>query len=151
MIIHHAKTYDRCDKVIYAYRRTNTDSISTKSENSFKIANDILSQFQTLLSNSVYNNDRNVLDFLASPFIYWLGKMVSAAEQIDNSLKDNYTESVGVGLTYSYVLRYSSRPYIRLFGVLLRLFGINFTMSLLRTFLLLNRKHVLSINRKVGL
>jgi len=151
MIIHHAKTYDRYDKVIYAYRRTNTDSISTKPENSFKIANDILSQFQILLSNTRYNSDRNVLDFLASPFVYWLGKMVSAAEQIDNSAKDNYTENVSVGLTYSYVLRHSSRPYIRLFGVLLRLFGISFAMSLLRTFLLLNRKNVLSIHRKKGL
>jgi glycosyltransferase involved in cell wall biosynthesis len=149
-VIHHAQTYDRYNKVIYAYRRANIHSISTKSENSFKIACDVLYQIQSLLSNKSYRSDKNILDFLASPYVYWLSKIVAASAQIDNSYKEEYTQCINAGAAYSYVLKYSSRLYIRLFGVFLRLSGIKLTMFLLRVFLTLNKKHMLSLRRKAG-
>jgi glycosyltransferase involved in cell wall biosynthesis len=150
MLIRCAKTYDRYDKVVYAYRRTNINSISTKSENSLKIAQDILFQFQNLLLYEEYRSDTNVLDFLASPYVYWLSKMVAVSVRIDNIIKEEYTECINTGVAYSYVLKHSSRLYIRFFGVLLRVFGIKITMFMLCLFLSLNKKHMLSIRRKTS-
>jgi glycosyltransferase involved in cell wall biosynthesis len=150
-IIRYAKTYDRYNKVVHAYRRANVDSLSTKTDNSFKIAHDILFQFQTLLSDKGFSNNRNVLDFLASPYVYWIGKMVSALVYSDKDKKERELigRDIEAGAKFTYLLKYSSRIYVRCFGVVVRLFGLRFAMFLLKVYLIFNRKHMLSIKRKI--
>jgi len=148
-VIFYAKTYDRYNKIVYAYRRTNMDSISTRVENNLKIARDVLMQFEDILVNKEYGADKNVLDFLASPYVYWMAKMAGASAQIDNAGKDEYTDCINKGTGYSYILKHSSRPYIRLLGIPVKMFGVRFTISLLYVFLSLKRRHMLSINRKI--
>ncbi|MCL2425555.1 MAG: glycosyltransferase family 2 protein [Oscillospiraceae bacterium] len=152
MIIQHAKSYDRYDKVIYSYRRTNRNSISTQSDNSLKIAIDILAQFQHILSDTKYCNNKFVLDFISSPYIYWLSKAVSAQahnKNIKTMQKDEIDKIVEQGLEYSYVLKYSSRSYVYMAGLLGRIFGMKCVMTFLKIYILCNRKHVMSINRKI--
>jgi len=148
MIINYAEKYDRYDKVVHAYRRTNYSSISAKKENSIAIAGCVLEQLHLLLSSEEYKNNRYILDFLASPYVYWISKMVSAFTSIDDSDKVLYYEYIDLGISYSYLLKYSSRFYVRILGILKRLFGFVFIMNLMRAFLTVNRKHMLSINRK---
>jgi len=152
MIIQHAKSYDRYDKVIYSYRRTNKKSISTQSDNSLRIATDILSQFQYILSNKKYRNNIFVLDFISSPYIYWLSKVVSAQVHNKNTKimqKDDIDKIIEQGLGYSYVLKYSSRLYVYLTGIIERIFGMQCVISLLKIYILCNRRHMMSINRKI--
>ena len=149
MILHHAGSYDRYNKVVYAYRRTNIKSISAGAANSLNIVHDVLKQFNLLLSNEGYKNNENVLDFLSSPFVYWLGKMISASASTNESNKALYNECVNMGRSFSYILNYSSRSYVRLLGVLMKIFGLGFVMFLLKIFLTLNSKHMLSMHRKV--
>ena len=149
MILHHAKSYDRYNKVVYAYRRTNIKSISAGAGNSLKIAHDVLNQFKLLLSNEGYKNNENVLDFLSSPFVYWLGKMINASASINESSKAFYKECLNMGKSFSYILKYSSRLYVRLLWVLMKIFGLGFVMFLLKIFLTLNNRHMLSMHRKV--
>jgi glycosyltransferase involved in cell wall biosynthesis len=147
-ILYHAKTFDRYNKAVYGYRRANANSLTTQTNNSFKIAHDILTQFQILLSDKDYAGNRNVLDFLASPYVYWMSKLVSASLDADSDRKAEIAADIKIGTKFAYALRYSSRPYIRCVGWFVRVFGMRFTMFLLRIYLTLNRRHMLSINRK---
>jgi len=148
MIMLYAKTYDRYNKIIYAYRRTNINSISTQSRNSLVIAKNIMYQFKFLLSDEKYAIDKYILDFLSAPYAYWIAKMISASGQIDNDTKDEYDNCLKEGTVYSYVLKHSSRIHIRVLGIFCKIFGLKFTMALLRVFLTVNKRHMLSINRK---
>jgi len=144
-IISRAKTFDRLDKVVYAYRRTNIASISARHDNSYKIAADILTQFDMLLSDSLCGNNKNVLDFLASPYIYVMGKTVSAKLY---SSGEDIQSLINVLNRYKYILNHSSRLSVRLVGIVAGIFGVEFVLSLLRVLLTINRKHMLSVSRK---
>ena len=149
MIIHHAKSYDRYNYVVHAYRRSNISSLSARAENSIEIATDVLKQFHLLLSNEEYKNDRNVLDFLASPFVYWLGKIIRASCTADKAYTARINAEIKAGSGYFYVLRYSSRPYVRAVGIIQKLFGTRFVIFLIRAYLTVNRRHMLSVRRKL--
>jgi glycosyltransferase involved in cell wall biosynthesis len=151
-ILSHAKTFDRYDKAVYGYRRANANSISTRTDNnnSFLIAHDILTQFQILLSDSFCASNKNVLDFLASPYVYWLAKMVSAMQSANAEQKKEIGADIKKGTEYVYLLKHSSRLYVRCAGLFIRIFGMKAMMLLLRVYLSLNRKHFLSINRKMN-
>lgn len=145
-IICHAKTFDRYNKVVHAYRRSNISSLSSQHDNSYKIADDILTQFDMLLSDKDCGTNRNVLDFLASPFVYAMGKVVTAKINTPGS---DINGLIAKLKKYSYITKFSSRPYIRVMGAVIKIFGIKLALNFLRIFLTLNRKHMLSVNRKV--
>jgi len=146
-MICYAKTFDRYNKVVYAYRRSNISSLSAQHDNSLLISKDILSQFDVLLSDNECNLNRNVLDFLASPLVYVMGKVVSVkAISPDADIRECLLKIK----KYSYILKYSSRHYIRTIGIIMKVFGLSGFLYLLKIFLKMNRKHVLSINRKVS-
>jgi len=146
-IICYAKTIDRYNRVVHAYRRSNVSSLSTRHDNSFKIADDILTQFDMLLSDKDCSSNRNVLDFLSSPYIYVMGKIVSAKIYSKN---ENIQRLVDKLRKYSYVLNYSSRLSVRIMGIIVNIFGVNIALGTLKIFLMVNRKHMLSLNRKTN-
>lgn len=149
MVLYCAKSYDRYNKSVYGFRRSNINSLSTQASQSFRIAHDILTQFQTLLSDRGYASNRNVLDFLASPYVYWMGKIVSASLDADPNRKLEINDEIRVGKAYAYVLRYSSRLHIRCVGLFVRIFGMRITLLFLKMYLTFYRKHMLSLRRKI--
>ncbi|GHS95109.1 sugar transferase [Synergistales bacterium] len=149
-LVRHAVTYDRYDFAVYAYRRANAASLSTKRDSSFSVGHNVLTHIRTLLEDKELANDKNVLDFLSSPYVYWLGKMVSARINADNTNRALIETDIKTGKRYAYLLRHSSRPYVRCLGIIIRIFGLEVAMCLLRVYLTLNNKHMLSVKRKIG-
>ena len=150
LMISCAETFDRYNKVVYAYRRTNTESISTQNENSLRIANNIIKQIELLMSDEKFITDKNVINFLSSPFAYWMAKMAAASTHIDDSQIEKYNEILKAGSNYSYLLSFSSRLQVRLIGLFVSIFGMKFAILIIKVFMLLNRKHMLSIKRKIS-
>jgi glycosyltransferase involved in cell wall biosynthesis len=150
-LIQNARTYDRYNKVVYAYRRSYLNSLSSSSSNFKGVQRSIIDIFNILFSESDIKSNALVLDFLASPYIYWMGKTISArmickdADEL-KIINDDIAEM----RKYSFVLKYSSRPYVRFTGFILRIFGMRFTMLLMRLYLTLKREHMLSLKRKIG-
>jgi hypothetical protein len=100
------------------------------------------------MNDENYKN-KNLLDFLASPYAYWVGTAVNALafckgdkerQLIFNNIKEMEN--------YAFVFKYSSRIYVRFMGILYSLVGMRHTMFLLKIYLRINKKNKLSIINK---
>ncbi|GHU75616.1 glycosyl transferase [Clostridia bacterium] len=148
-VITHAKTYDRYDMAAYAFRRANPNSDSTLSHKKYKIEHQIIEVFNQILEGG---ESPRLLDFLASPYAYWLGMAIGALDfyKNDEHIKEEIKKDIEAMKKYAYVLKFSSRAYVRVIGVSYSLFGMGSTMALLRLYLTLNRKNKLSLKRKIN-
>lgn len=145
-VIQKVQTIDRYDYTVYAFRRSNLDSDTAGDTRQLKIERDMITVFHTLFADKIVECEL-VLDFLGSPFVYWMGKAARiAATQGKGIIRDDIAKMK----QYSYVMCHSSRIYIKAMGYLCKLTGIDFAIWLLRLYLRLNRKHMLSIHRKVN-
>lgn len=143
-LIQVAETYDRLNKVGYAFRRSNLNSDTQNAERQLKIERDMITVFNLLYSDG--EPIKPIIDFLGSSFIYWMGK-VTRLQAMNNSSVKNDIQKMN---KYSYVMRRSSRWYVKTMGYFTLITGLPFALRILRLYLQLNRHHVLSINRKVN-
>jgi hypothetical protein len=144
-IIQKAQIFDRYDYAIYAFRRSNLNSDTASDARQIKIERDMITVFTALFADGI-DKCGAVLDFLGSPFVYWMGK---AARIAATQGKDIICGDIAKMKKYGYVMCYSSRIYIKAMGWLCRLTNLDFSIWLLGLYLRLNRKHMLSIKRKV--
>ncbi len=135
----HAKSYDRLNECAYAVRR-HTSSTSRAAANSRRVADSMEKVFDDLFTH--YNLHRaeyeRVLDFLASPYLYALGKLAAAYDR----------EILHRLAGYSFVLKCSSRRYVKLTGVFAELFGLDRLVAVLRIYLMHSRKSHVKIDKK---
>lgn len=138
-LIYYAKSYDRLNECVYAVRR-HRGSTSRSRNADDRILRSMLTVFDDLSERFKLHETRNspVLDFLASPYLYILGK----ASALENSKPYQ-----GRLKEYSFLLMQSSRLYVRAVGIAMRVFGLPFTLAVLHGFLLLNQRSVVSINK----
>ena len=148
-LIEFAKKYDRYDMVALAVRRTNPNSRTVNPEKKYNIQHDVVSLYQKVLSDEVNRSNTVLLNFLASPYAYWMGMVAGAMMQKDDSLYYLVKKDIENMKKYAYVLKYSPRTEVRLINFFYGFFGIHVTIKILQLYLSLNRKHVLSINRKI--
>lgn len=135
----YAKSYDRLNECSYAVRR-HTASTSRTVANSRQVANSMEKVFDDLFTK--YNLHRaeyeQVLDFLASPYLYALGKLAAA-----------YDREVLKKLTgYAFLLKCSSRRYVKLTGMFAEWFGLERLVAVLRIYLIHSRKSHVKIEKK---
>ncbi len=136
----HAVSYDRLNECIYAVRR-HTGSTSRAAIHSRRVADSMERVFDDLFTN--YNLHRTeyeqVLDFLASPYLYTLGKLAAA-----------YDEEILHRIAgYAFVLRHSSRRYVRLSGIFAEMFGLERLVAVLRIYLTHSKRSHVKIERKM--
>jgi glycosyltransferase involved in cell wall biosynthesis len=134
-----AKNYDRLNEHVYAVRR-HTGSTSRMSVNACKVAESILKVFDDLFSRYDLRSVgyEQILDFLSSPYLYALGKLAVA---YDSELLESIAK-------YKFVLRHSSRSYVKAAGIFADTFGLKLLVSALRVFLTFNKKSHAGINRQ---
>ena len=150
-LIQYAKTYDRYNKVAHAYRRSNEMSLTTHKKNFRSIERSIVDMFCILFEKENIAQDYYVLDFLSAPYAYWMGKTVSALVHSDDKEERRLIMcDIKEMKKYAFVLRCSSRGYVRLIGIINSFFGMRVALFALRVYLTINRKHMLSINRKMS-
>ena len=150
-ILHYAKSYDRYNKVAHAFRRSNLYSLTASKKKFRDIEKDIIKSFEMLLGDTDLRNDRLVLDFLASSYVYWMSKTVAAMLACETKEeREEIKADIDQMRQYTYVLKYSSRIYIWAIGIVTNIFGIKFAMLILRVYLRLRRKHYLALNRKAS-
>ena len=140
-LIQTAETFDRLNKTGYAFRRNNMDSDTQRSESQLKIERDMITVFDMLFADG--EPEETVLDFLGSSFAYWMGK-AARLKAMDN--QDVYVDIQRMR-KYSYVMRCSSRWYVKVMGILASEIGLAFALWLLGVYLRINSHHMLSINR----
>lgn len=135
----YAKSYDRLNECTYAVRR-HTASTSRTASNSRQVADSMEKVFDDLFTN--YNLHRagyeRVLDFLASPYLYALGKLAAAYDR----------EALKKLSGYAFLLKCSSRRYVKLTGMFADWFGLERLVAVLRIYLLHSRKSHVKIEKK---
>lgn len=142
-LIQLAETYDRLNKVGYAFRRNNLDSDTQSSIKQLKIERDMITVFDYLLVDG--SPTEIILDFLGSSFVYWMGKVARLQAMKCPDLNNDIQEME----KYRYVMCHSSRWYIRMMGYITSIIGIPASLWILGVYLRINRRHVLSISRKI--
>jgi glycosyltransferase involved in cell wall biosynthesis len=78
-IVAFAQSFDRYDFAVYAMRRVN--SITTSREKRDAIIDSFPIIFEKILSDTNLSSDRYVLNFLASPYAYWLGRLATRQDK----------------------------------------------------------------------
>ena len=141
-LIQFAKTYDRLNKVGYAFRRNNLDSDTQSSIKQLKIERDMIKVFDYLFVDG--SATEIILDFLGSSFVYWMGKVVRLQAMECPDLNND----IQAMEKYRYVMFHSSRWYIRMMGYI-TIIGLPASLWILGIYLRVNRHHVLSISRKI--
>lgn len=137
-LIYCAKTYDRLNWHVYAVRR-HRQSTSRNVSNNEHVIRSMLIIFDDLFNRYHLSDtdDSPVLDFLASPYLYVLGKI---AAMNDPKLYLKQMQK------YDFILTHSSRAYVCFVGILIHITSLNFVMKVLRIFLLINHKSIVSID-----
>lgn len=135
----YAKSYDRLNECSYAVRR-HTASTSRTAENSRRVADSMEKVLDDLFTK--YNLHRagyeRVLDFLASPYLYALGKLAAA-----------YDREVLQKLSgYAFLLKCSSRRYVKLTGFFAEWFGLERLVAVLRIYLAHSSRSHVKIEKK---
>lgn len=140
LLLVHAQSWDRLNERVYAVRR-HTVSTSRAAANSRRVADSMAKVFDDLFGrcglDGVGQEHERVLDFLASPYLYALGKL---AASYDQEILDSLAR-------YQFVLRYSSRPYVRMAGAFAGVFGLKRLVSVLRVYLMHSRRSHVKIER----
>lgn len=141
-----AETFDRLNKVGYAFRRSNMDSDTQGGgvERQLKIERDMITVFDMMFMNG--EPAKLVLDFLGSSFVYWMGKTARLQAMNEQRVYNDIRRMQ----KYSYVMCCSSRWYVKVMGYLTSVAGLPFALWLLGFYLRINCHHMLSINRKTG-
>jgi glycosyltransferase involved in cell wall biosynthesis len=153
MLIRNAKTYDRLDKVAYAVRRSNPESITTNItiNKIIKRLEDFSFVFDKVLSDEENKNNECLLDFLASPYAYYLGLAAGVLYHSDDKdEKAEIKDKIKNMKRFAFVLKHTSRFEVKIVCVIYHLFGMKITLLILQLYFKVNNKHVLSINRKMG-
>ena len=151
-LIRKAKTYDRYDMIVYALRRSNPASLTTSPDinKKIKMQQDMVSIFEKILSYNENQQNAELLNFLASPYAYWLGVVAGVSSRKNNEVMTIISNSISIMANYSFVLRYSPRANVKVIYILYAILGVKMTLKLLQVYLRLNNRHVLSINRKMS-
>lgn len=139
-LVYYGRTYDRLNRRVYAVRR-HRSSTSRSSHADVRVLKSMMVVFDDITERFSLNktSDSPVLDFLASPYLYTLGKAAAVAD---------LSPYMAQLKKYVYLLAHSSRPYVRLAGLVARLCGLRLTLVALRIFLSLNHRSPVSIDKK---
>jgi len=145
------RTLDRYDMVAYAFRRSNPNARTALTNKKYLIQHDYIQIFKTIFSDSDSYDNNALLDFMSSPYAYWLGMVAGAVVYCkDDETKQLIQRDIEAMVQYSFVLKHASRPYVKSIGTLCKMFGVRVSIFALRVYLTYNRRHVLSISRKMG-
>jgi len=153
MLILNAKTYDRLDMVVYAVRRSNPESLTTSltAKKIIKRLQDFAFIFDMIFLDDKNKKNESLLDFLASPYAYYLGVTAGVLYRCDDKEeKAEINKNADHMKRFAFVLKYTSRTEIKMINYLFHLFGMKVTLLILQLYLRINNKHVLSIKRKMN-
>jgi glycosyltransferase involved in cell wall biosynthesis len=145
-IIRHAESYDRYNKAVVAFRRTGV-SLSRNPVTYAKTIGEYAKVFRTIFSETPSPKENPLLlDFLSSPYAFWMRKLAAVGlRNIDFWEKDDDLEFMR---SCAFVLRYASRPSVRLVYLSSRLLGFEITVQLLGIYFCIHRRHTLGIGKK---
>ncbi|MCL1843558.1 MAG: glycosyltransferase family 2 protein [Defluviitaleaceae bacterium] len=151
-LIKHVKSCDRYNMIALAFRRSNPASLTTvgNKDNLAKLARaqqDLLNHFKI---NLLTPGNKCLLAFLSSQYAYWLGMMARMPKLTNNTAIEKKVKSDFAAMKeFSFVLKHAQRSEVKIIGMFYAIFGAKLTMRALNIYLRCNRKHVLSINRKM--
>jgi len=142
-VVKYAQTFDRYNKAVYAVRRANIGSVTQGGVS--RVVTDMVKVFDNLMSREEIRQDKYVMNFLSSPYAYWVGKLaVEEKRREEKRREEKRREEKRRMLGYRYVLGQGSRKDVLLVRYSMKVIGLAGTVFLLRIFFALNPKHFMS-------